>query len=206
MIEEILVGFFSFTRNCIGLVTKPYITCRRIAGEGSLWELLPIGMVLSAYFATASLVKTASFRPYLLTKQFVLLAFGAGMSFIFLVSALFIASQIVKKGCGSLRALVIAWAYTLLPTVSWFFMTSILYVILPPPRTTELTGMMFSVWYVIISSVFLFWKINLSYLALRFSMRLDLFRILGVMALAGPVIALYCIALYRFGIFKVPFI
>lgn len=203
--DSLIVAVYSFGRSVIGIILRPYETYRRIVDKSTLWELVPLGLVLSCYFAVASLVKTAAFRPFLLTKQFLFLWGTACIGYVLITGTLYISSRLFG-GKGMISHFFIGWAYTLIPTVSWFFMTSLLYVILPPPRTTHTAGVLFSVCYLTISSVLLFWKIILSYLTLRFAMKLDLLRILGVVAIAGPVIALFSISMYKLGVFRVPFI
>ncbi len=201
----LLVGGISFGRNFLGIITRPYETYRRIVERGTLWEIVYIAGMLALYFALASLVKTPSFRPFLLTKQFVLLVGGAGSGFLMMVALLWMASRVVG-GEGRVRKLGIAWAYTLVPTTIWFLITSLLYVILPPPRTTSALGVTFSILFLIFSVTIFWWKVTLAYLTLRFAMKLDLARIAIVVALTAPVLVIYAVGMYRLGIFKVPFL
>jgi hypothetical protein len=203
--DALVVGCVTFFQNMIGIVTRPYETSRRIANTARITELPVLAVVLMTYFAVSSLVKTAAFRPYLLTKQFVVLCSGAGLLYLVAVFALWKASVIVG-GKGGLRRIAVSWAYTLIPTVVWFLITSLLFVILPPPRTSSIQGIVFSILYLVFSITLLFWKIILAYLAIRFSMKLDLIRILGASVIASPFIVAVSICLYRFGIFRVPFL
>lgn len=204
-VEDILVGVFFFFRSLIGLIVRPYETYRRIVNKGTLWELLPIALLLACYFAISSLVHTAAFRPFLLTKQFFILAGAVSASFFIVSGTLYIIGKLFN-GQGTYRQMMIGWGYTLLPTVCWFLVTSLLYVILPPPRTTALTGFAFSLVFIVFSSALLFWKIMLSYLTLRFVLKIDLIKILGIIVIAGPLISLYSLGMYKMGIFRIPFI
>lgn len=205
IVGGLLVVGVSFGRNFLGIITRPYETYRRIVERGNPWEVGYIGVILGFYFSLASLVKTAAFRPFLLTKQFALLLVGAGGGFLMMVALLWMASRLVG-GEGKLWRLTVAWAYTLVPTTIWFFITSLLYVILPPPRTTSVPGVAFSMLFLIFSVTILWWKVTLAYLTLRFAMKLDLARIAIVVALTAPVFAIYTVSMYRLGIFKVPFL
>ncbi|MFH0749894.1 MAG: YIP1 family protein [Candidatus Gottesmanbacteria bacterium] len=202
---SILRGCIGFIRSSIGLITTPYETYRRIVNHGSLWELVPLGVLLSCYFAISSLVKTAAFRPYILTKHFILLAMVVLATYSITVLLLWGVSKLLR-GKGDIRSLGIAWGYTLIPTLLWFLATSLLYVIFPPPRTGRPLGILFSALYLSFSTALFFWKAMLSYLTLRFGMRLDLWRIIAVFFIVGGVMAIYSIGMYRLGIFKVPFI
>lgn len=205
IVGGLLVGGVSFGRNFLGIITRPYETYRRIVERGNPWEVGYIGVILSFYFSLASLVKTAAFRPFLLTKQFILLGAGALTGYVLSVATLWVVGRFIG-GEGKFGRLGIAWAYTLIPTTLWFFITSLLYVILPPPRTTSIAGILFSVLFLIFSVTTLWWKVTLAYLTLRFGMKLDLARIAIVVALTAPVLAVYTVSMYRLGIFKVPFL
>ncbi len=194
-----------FGHTIAGLFMRPYETYRRITERGRAGELVFIAILLGGYFALASLVKTAAFRPYLLTRQFVLLSAGSVVSFFAVVAALWIVGTLVG-GKGKFVPFIVAWGYTLVPTVLWFFATSVLYVVLPPPRTTSVQGIVFSILYLVFSTTLLFWKIILAYLTLRFGMKLDLAKIIKVLIFVLPLFVVYSLIMYKMGIFKVPFI
>jgi hypothetical protein len=109
-------------------------------------------------------------------------------------------------GVGNLSTLAVLWGYTLLPTTFWFLATSLLYLILPPPRTDSAAGVAFSIVYLVFSSMLLAWKVTLGYLTLRFGLKLDLARICGVIVAAAVVWGLYSLFMYRLGIFRIPFL
>jgi hypothetical protein len=173
--------------------------------SGSLCELIPLAFLLACYFALSSLVKTAAFRPYVLTKQFILIALAVLVTYIIVVLLLWGIGKLFG-GKGTLRSLALAWGYTLVPTFCWFFITSILYVVFPPPRSGSPLGILFSALYLSFSIVLFFWKSMLTYLTLRFSMRLDLWRIIMVFGIVGTGMVFYSIGMYRLGIFRIPFI
>jgi hypothetical protein len=205
MEERSVVIFYSFIRTCIGIVTRPYETYRRIYKEGSLGELVPIGMLLSLYFAVNALVKAPAFRPFVLTRHFIKTSISVT------IAAVFMSFLLWKVGTwfggkGEYRRFILGWAYTLIPTLCWFIFTSVLYVLIPPPRSTNPTGIALSVVFLTLSSVLFFWKIILSYLSLRFGLKLDLIRILGILLVCAPMIGVFSVGMYRLGIFKVPFI
>jgi hypothetical protein len=204
-LDTAVIACIVFGKTCVGLVTKPYETYRRIVNHGKLYELVPLGIFFFGYLFIASLVKTAAFRPYLLTKQFIVLGAAAGFTYIVVVGLLWGISKFVQ-GQGTIKQLFLGWGYTLVPTIGWFLMTSLLYVLLPPPRTTRPLGFLFSAVYLVISSAFFFWKLMLSYLTLRFGMRLDLKRIIIVVLCVAPCLIFYSIGMYRLGIFRIPFI
>ena len=164
-----------------------------------------VGILLGAYFALASLVKTAAFRPFLLTKQFVFLAGASTMTYLVVVLLLWFVGKLLGSS-GRLRPILLGWGYTLIPTTLWFLVTSILYVVLPPPRTQSSAGILFSVLFLVFSTALFFWKFMLAYLTMRFGLRLDLLRIVAVTIICLPFLGLYSVLMYRWGIFRVPFL
>ena len=178
----------SFGRTLVGIAMRPYETYRRIVGRASLWEMVYIAVLLSLYCVSARIQIVPVVLTYCMT---------VGIFW-------WIGRMMGAK--GKLQGFMMGWGYTLIPTLVWFWGTSILYVLVPPPRTTSPQGLLFSVLYLLFSATLLFWKVTLSYLALRFGLRLDLGKISVVCAIALPFLMLYSIGMYRLGIFRIPFI
>ncbi len=191
MVDYLLLAGVQFSRNLVGMVTRPYETYRRIVDKGTLWELPYIASLLAIYFAS--------------TKRFVVLASATGATFFLVVGLLWFIGKFVG-GKGELGKLGLAWGYTLIPTVSWFLVTSLLYVLLPPPRTERWQGIVFSIFYLVFSATLFFWKGMLAYLTLRFGLKLDLKKIVLVCAIGVPILGAYSVFMYRLGIFRVPFL
>lgn len=205
MLDHLIIAGVSFGRNTIGLIVRPYETYRRIIDKGSVWELAFIALLVIIYFSLASLVRIAAFRPFLLTKQFILLSAAALATYALVVVVVWLVGRRVG-GRGTLGGIARGWGYTLLPTVCWFLATSLLYVLLPPPRTTSIAGVAFSVLFLVFSATLFFWKLTLGYLTLRFGLKLDLARILAVVGITSPIVGAWSYGMYRLGIFTVPFI
>lgn len=205
ILGNVVVSGVSFGRTCIGLVTKPYETYRRIVHHGTVGELGYIALLLGLYFAIASIVKVAAFRPFLLTQQFIVLVLGAVSGALVATLSLAVAGRVFGVR-ANLTVLFLSWAYTLIPTVCWFFATSVLYLLLPPPRTTSVLGVTFSLLFLIFSATLLWWKVTVSYLTIRFGLKLDLGKSVIVALLCAPGVALWAWAMYSMGVFKVPFL
>jgi hypothetical protein len=205
MFDLILISFYSFARTLLGIITRPYETYRKIINKGTLFELVPMAGLLSLYFAVNALVKAPAFRPFVLTRHFIKTSASVAVTAVFLSFLLWGIGKLFG-GKGEYKRFFLGWSYTLIPTLSWFFFTSLLYIAIPPPRTTHPTGIALSVVFLTISAVLFFWKIILSYLSLRFGLKLDLLRILGILLVSAPIIGIYSIGMYRLGIFRVPFL
>lgn len=194
-----------FSKHFLGIITHPYQTYRHIIDHGRWGELVYIWIICCAYFALASVVKTASFHPVLLTKQFVVLVGSAILGFSLLLLLLGITGKYLTQKF-SFQRVSVAWGYTLIPTVIWFLITSFLYVILPPPRTESFLGVGFSLLYLTLSVILFFWKAELYYLTLRFGLKLDLIKIIAVTAIYVPLLGIFSICMYKLGILRVPFL
>jgi hypothetical protein len=171
-------------RSIIGLVTRPYETMRGVVERANVWELLVIAIPALVFYRTV----------------------WAGLLTYGIAVALFWTAGKLVGSTGKFAGLASSWGYTLIPTILWFFMTAVLYFILPPPRTTSFQGILFSILYLVVSATLFFWKVTLGYLALRFGLKLDLKRILVVVAISAPILGLWSYGLYRLGIMKVPFL
>lgn len=205
VMSALIVDGVTFGRTLVGLISRPYETYRRIVTHGRSGEFVYIGLLLSLYFALASIVKIASFRPFLLTQQFIALAMGA-VSGVFCAALSIAAVGRLFGKRAELWPILLAWAYTLVPTVTWFLATSVLYVLLPPPRTTSVPGVLFSLLFLVFSVTLLWWKVTLSYLTLRFGLKVTLLQAVVVGVCSAPGMTAWAYAMYRLGIFKVPFL
>jgi hypothetical protein len=205
MAQRIVLTGISFGRHMVGIVMRPYETYRRIIAKGMIEELVFIAGLLGVYFALATLIRNPYFRPFLLTRQFVVLSSATGCTFC-IVIVLFATIGKMLRSSGKLQGLLLGWGYSLIPTLFWFWVTSILYVLIPPPRTAGFLGVAFSIVYLVFSAVVFFWKIILSYLTIRFALRFDLKKIALTYAIVLPIMFVYSVCMYRLGIFRIPFL
>lgn len=205
LISLFIISIVTFVKHLVGIAHKPYETYRQITNNPKLFELLYIGLCCLVYFSFVSLIRIPEFRLYVLTREVVLLTLGALAGYMAMVVAMW-SGGLLFGGKGTILRVAVSWGYTLIPTVLWFLVTSLLYIVFPPPRTESIRGVSFSLLYLVISSILLFWKIELYYLSLRFAMRMSLKGIIMTGILTIPVIIGYTIGMYKVGIFKVPFI
>ena len=189
----------------VGIVREPYSTYRSITHQGHWGELVPIAFVGVLYMGLASLIRAPEFHLYVLTREFVLLALGASIGYMAVVSAIYTTGRLLG-GKGTIKSVALCWGYSLIATSIWFLLTSISFLLFPPPRTGTFRGISFSFVYLVVSSVLFFWKIELYYLTLRFSMRLDLQRIIAASMVLFPLFVVFAYCMYRLGIYRVPFL
>ena len=206
ILSAIVIGCVLFIKNAVGVLQTPYETCRKLASGERLEQLLPLGFLTVAYFGWSVLVRQGvRAHPMLLTYSMGTLLFASFGTFFLVVATLVMVGRLFR-GRGSFRTVILLWGYSMLPTVMWFWITSVLWIVYPPPRTDSFTGQMLSAVFLIVSLFLFFWKGVLYYLTLRFGMRLDLLKILGVTAVVFPLGGLYALIMYTLGIFRVPFI
>lgn len=204
-LSALIMYAIAFGRTTVGIMTRPYETYRRIVSHGKRGELIFVAALLGVYFALASVVRVAAFRPFLLTQEFMALFAGAISGALVSTLGIMAAGRLLRVAVSFDRVLI-AWSYTLIPTAVWFLSTSFLYVLLPPPRTTSALGILFSLLFLAFSATLLWWKVTLSYLTLRFALKLDLGKSIVVAVLCAPILATWAIIMYKTGIFKVPFL
>lgn len=203
---KIVFPFFLFVRNSLGVIHKPYETYRSLAKGKQILQALPIFLISLSYFFFAVLIqKGVRTHPFFLTLSFGKITFFSLVTFLFVLSLLYLLSKLFK-GNGSLNNLFLPWSYSLWPTIVWFLITSIFYVLIPPPRTPSFLGQLFSLLFLAFSFFLFFWKLVLYYLTLRFGMKLDFLKIVGLSLFLFPILFFYSILTYKMGIFRIPFI
>lgn len=168
---------------------------RKIAVETDKSQIYIIISIVLIFFYASSLYKEHTISYYI--------AFF--FSFTFTVLFFFLIARIFRKDV-SLTSLVFTFTYSLFPTLIWFIFNFVLYLILPPPRTTSLMGKSFSIFFISISIALFLWKIILTYLALRFSTKLHFYRIIYMIIFYGLYFIPYTFLMYHLGISRIPFI
>ncbi len=199
-------SFVLFSRNVVGCIQAPYATYRKLSSEKTdLRQTVFLPLLVILYFIFVATLRNGLANPYLLTVKFNLLIFASLAGFGLMISLFYLGGKLTK-GKGTFKQIYTLWIFSLLPTLTWFFASSILYILLPPPRTMSILGKLYSLVFITFSLSVLLWKIILYYLTLRFSLRLGLWRILQISALVLPVVSIYTLLMYRWGIFRVPFL
>lgn len=171
---------------------------RKIALETDTIQIGILWVLSLLYFLFANELRTYPYPPIFLFLVFVF-QFTLSIFFFYVISKIF------QKDI-TLKPFIFTFTYTLIPTLIWFGVNSILFAILPPPRTMSMLGKTFSIVYIAFSLSVLVWKVILWYLSIRFSSRLAFYRIFYLMLLYAAVFAPYTILLYSFKIFRIPFI
>lgn len=198
--------FLRFSQNAVGCLHRPYITYRSLSSQQlHHGQIFFVYLLVVIYFWFATLTRTGGQNPYILTIQMNLLFTAAVLGFLGMILFLYYGGKLMG-GTGSIKTILVLWSFTLIPTLVWFFITSFIYILLPPPRTFSFTGKIFAVAYSAFTlSVFL-WKVILYYLTLRFGMKLELMRIALISIVLIPVLIGFSLFMYKIDIFRVPFI
>ncbi len=194
----------TFLKNTWGSLNQPYATYRNLVKQ-NLWQLVPIWIIVGMYFLWISPIRLHTLHPLVLTANAGRLFFAALGSYFLVCLWLTILGKLFH-GQINLLGIFLGMGYSLLPTLVWFLTNSIFFVILPPPRQPSVLGAIFTIFFLTISIALFFWKGILYYLTLRFAMRLDLRRIIGVTLIFLPTLFLFSVWLYRLKAFRVPFI
>ena len=198
--------FLDFFKNIWGVFNTPYKTLKKITFNKKVVQAFLLLFVIPIYTAFSTPIRYG-LKPgplpllllFLRSTSWTLLTYLLTCLIIYLVS-----NKISKK--ADLSSIIASWAFSLVPTYLWFFSTSFLYFILPPPRTTSFQGIIFSLLFISFSLSLLFWKLILYYLTLRFSSKLNLIQILTASIIILPALIFYSLTTYKLNIFKIPFI
>ncbi len=185
-------------RRFFNLIFVPYKAMRKISLEEDYKQPFIIFFVIFLYFQIANKIRAYTISPILTFLVFLLNFFLMTLFFYFL-------GKVLNRETRY-KNLFFTFSYGLLPTLTWFITSSLFYFLLPPPRTTSILGTGFSIFFITFSLSLLFWKLLLSYLALRFSLKLSFYKIIYVVLLFLSWFVPYSILLYYLRIFRVPFI
>ncbi len=169
LVIEILTSLFFIFYYLIQLIFFPYQAMRKISQQKDENQIYLIFFLVFLYLKFAYFLKDNPY-PATILFSFFLLVFFLTVGFFYFLSKFF--NKKIK-----LRSFIFTFSYALFPTLIWYGFNSLLYILLPPPRTTSILGISFSLFYLTISFSLLFWKIILSYLAIRFSSGFHFFRI-----------------------------
>lgn len=200
MVMRIILSFIVFLNRSLRLVISPYKTMRVISHDKDILQLLFIFGGVGGYFLYANTLRQYAVSPLIL---FFLTVLHFALTVCFFV---FLRMWFGQKENMSIRSILLLFGYALIPTLCWFLTNSLLYRMLPPPRTVSVLGLGFSITYISYSLAILFWKIVLLYLAVRHTLRLPFFRVIYGIVLYLMFVIPYSLVLYSLQLFRIPFL
>ena len=198
MVFDLLTSVILVFRNFFLLIFSPYRTMRRISRESDYGQVFVIFLTIFLYFKFVYFLRD---KPYPATLTFLVFILHFSLTAAFFYFLARVPDKTIK-----FSGLVFTLSYSLLPTLIWFASSSILYIIVPPPRFLTFLGKGFSIFFIAYSVSLLSWKIILMYLALRFSTRAGFYRIIYLIVLFLLWFIPYSLILYYYKIFRIPFI
>lgn len=180
---------------------------REISKEWDPLQNLFLLTACCAYFLYAASIRYKSVNPIVITPSAVSSSLGFLMTYILSVGFLFIMGRIMGNDeKDSLKKLSMLSAYSVLPTLTWFYLTSTFFVLVPPPRYETPLGILFSIFFIMYSLTLLNLRIMMLYMTIRFSLRTTFLNTVKIMASYLSVLLPYSLLLYKIGLFRVPFI
>lgn len=199
-------AFVEFLKIVYGSAQMPYSTFRSVSLKKPYFSLIFIASLIFLYLFVSTLAKhSLSSNPLFLTKSLLKIGMVISFSFMLISFVIFKTSRLFSSS-GTYGTFALLWAFSLLPTLSWFLITTIFYVLIPPPRTLSLQGQIFSGLFLIFSFACFAWKGILYYLSLRIGLLLNAKQIMLLSMLVLPLIFGYSYLLYKLQVFRVPFI
>lgn len=192
--------------NMMWLFVAPYKAVRKISKISDTAQLFMIYALVYVYFIFASIVRKKTLAPFIITSSS-LLSFSFFLITLFAtITFFYLSARVFRQKNISYRSLLFTFTYSLTPTIIWFLITSVLYLLIPPPRTSSFLGVSFSIFFILFSTTMLSFRIILFYLSLRFSLKIGLYKIVFFSILFFIWFIPYSIMLYSIGIFRIPFI
>jgi hypothetical protein len=195
---DILSSLLLVLKRFFLLIITPYKTMRKISLENDYWQIAIILFLVFLYFKFIYYLRP---NPYPATFVFIIFIFNFSLTVLFF----YFFSKKLNKDI-KLSNFIFTLSYSLFPTLIWFIVNSFLFLLIPPPRTLSILGRVFSIFFISFSVSFLIWKIILVYLAIRFSSKLNFYRIIYSILLYLCLFLPYSVFLYQLKIFRVPFI
>lgn len=182
------------------LILYPYKTMRKIGLERDYGQIMVIALFIYGYLLAVNRVREYSYEPGIL---FLLTIFHYIASVLFFQ---FITSIFCQNKTVDIKPFLFTLAYAIIPTLIWLGVNSILYYILPPPRTFSMLGKAFSILYISFSIAMLVWKVILQYLAIRFASRMPFYKIMYSLLLYIVIVGPYFFWMYVMKFFRMPII
>ena len=182
---------------------------RKIAKETDYGQPIIIFLIAIGYFCYAQIVRQRTLHPLIFASSALISIVMFGITFVLVTKFFyFLYRRRTFQGAHEVtyKPFVFTFAYSLLPTLIWFYATSTLYYVLPPPRTTSFLGKGFSLTFVTFSVTLLLWRIILAYLSVRFSAKASFYKVVASLVLFAMWILPYSYFMYQLRIFRIPFI
>ena len=183
---------------------------RMIASAPDVREALVLLAAVGGYFMYASAIRTQTLDPIVVSSSFFRIFMFFLLTFMTTVGFMWVVGRILKAFSMadpmSLHVSLVLSAYSLIPTLLWFLMTSVLYLLFPPPRYDTLLGTSLSMIFIVLSISILIWRLILWYLTIRFSLRVQFMTIMVIMFIFVLWLVPYAFLMYYFNVFRIPFI
>lgn len=196
-----------FVKNTLYLTASPYKTMRRLSQERDYGQLIIIFAIAISYFFYAQVVRQRTFHPLLISPSAFISSISFCLTFGIVTYFFYFMYKGIEHNTGvEYKSFLFTFAYSLIPTFIWFYTTSTLFYLLPPPRTASFLGKGFSLVFVSFSLTLLLWRFILLYLSVRFSAKATFYRTMTSIALFLVWFIPYSYALYSLEIFRIPFI
>lgn len=202
---KISVSAILFLRNSFRLIFSPYKTMRSISSDQDILQSGIIFFLCYLYFIAANIIRKKTLHPFIISSSSVITFLFFLVTF-FLVTLFFYVSGRRLNKSIKYFSILSTFSYSLIPTLLWFFITSLFYLTIPPPRNLTFPGKLFSLFFIFYSATLFIWKIILFYLSLRFSLKINFYKIFFLIALFLMWFLPYSYLMYKFGIFRIPFI
>mgnify|MGYP007072893006 CR=1 FL=1 len=184
-----------FIRICGGLIFTPYKTVRTESISVNYSFALIVGLLSFFYFVLA---KATMYQ----------VIWGTGVALGLFFYSVYMFALLPGEGAiqDRVKRYYSTWSLTYIPTLIWFYTSFFLFMNFPPPRSQSVAGTLLSILFLAFSLSLLTWKVILVYLSIRFSSRVQLYRVLYYIFLYLAVSIPLWVLFYNLRIFRIPFV
>lgn len=199
MLSGALSGLLIFGNRLVWLGLSPYKTMRSIHDQPYFFFPGIVAVLIAVYYIVAGTIRPytyGSIVPILLAYMHVL-----GTSCFFVLMSRGSLTRMREE----LMTYIATFSMTYIPTLIWFSVNLLLYVLIPPPRTPTIWGAGFSLIYLAFTLSLVVWKIILLYLAIRFATGFRFYRIVYVCLVYGAAVVPYGMLLIQTRMVRIPF-
>ncbi len=206
LFHDLLWSLQILLKNILGTFAHPYLTWKHITRDQYyLPSLLVITIAIAAFNIRAPIKEgLPDSAPTAITT----LISNLSISIIGFLLIAYLIYSLCRYFNSRVNFLTIAsvWAYSYIPTLIWFLITQGAYVLLPPPRTTSLAGILFTLLYISFSVSLLAWKLLLLWLTFQIPGRLLPTQAFIATTVTAIFVTFYWYVFYTLGLWGIPFL
>jgi len=206
LFHDLLWSLEILLKNILGTFTHPYLTWKHISREKYILpSLLMLIISLLVFSLRAPLKEGLPDSAYTAIATIFINLTTSILGFSLISITIYILARKFQS-TASFITLSSTWSYTYIPTIIWFLATQSAYLIIPPPRSASIPGILFTILYLAFSISLLTWKILLLWLTFQVTAQLKPLLAIISTIITTIVVIVYSYFLFRTHLWGIPFL